>query len=413
MKANIITIGNEILIGQVTDTNSSFIARELNRIGISVYRMISIADDRDEIIKTLENTENEVEIVFMTGGLGPTNDDITKPALADYFDSKMIINTDVLEDVTIFFLKRGVQLSERNRKQADVPEKCDVIPNKSGTAPGMLFEKNGKVFISMPGVPFEMEEMFKEAVIPMLIKKFKLPCIYHYTIVTSGLPESQMADRIQSWENKLPGNIKLAYLPSPGILKLRLSACGDNEEKIKKDVDAEAEKLKEAIEDFIIGYGEDTIETVIGRLLKERNYSLSVTESCTGGYISKMITSVPGSSIYYRGGVIAYSNDIKNKFLGVKNSDLLKYGAVSESVVKQMAEGVIRKFKSSYSIATSGIAGPDGGTPEKPVGTTWIAVSSGRKTVAKVFKFGDNRERNIIRASVTALNMLRMFIRET
>lgn len=410
MKANIITIGDEILIGQVIDTNSSFIAKELNLAGIIVKRIVSVGDNKDEIIRALSDTDDDVKIVLITGGLGPTSDDITKPALAEYFGSKMVLNAKALENVKLFLHKRGVELNERNRKQAEVPEKCKIIQNKSGTAPGMWFEKNGKVYVSMPGVPFEMAEMFTESVIPLIKKKINTPLVMHFTVVTTGIPESQMADKIEKWETALPQFLKLAYLPSPGILRLRLSAYGTDNNALKNEIDKQSRLLNEIISDNIIGYGDDTIETIMAKVFKENNTSVSVAESCTGGLICKIITAVPGSSAYFKGGVVAYSNDIKNQILGVKNEDLIKYGAVSEPVVKQMAEGALNKFYSAYSVATSGIAGPDGGTPDKPVGSIWVAVASKEKTIARLYKFSDNRERNILRSSVAALTMLRQLI---
>lgn len=410
MKANIITIGDEILIGQVIDTNSSFLAKELNLAGITVKRIVSVGDNKDEITRALSDTDNDVKVVLITGGLGPTSDDITKPALAEYFGSEMVLNAEALENVKLFLHKRGVEFNERNRKQAEVPEKCKIIQNKSGTAPGMWFEKNGKVYVSMPGVPFEMAEMFTESVIPLIKKGITSTAVTHFTVVTTGIPESQMADKIEKWETALPQFLKLAYLPSPGILRLRLSAYGTDNTVLKNEIDKQSRLLSEIIHDNIIGYGDDTIETIMARVFKENNTSVSVAESCTGGLISKIITSVPGSSAYFTGGVVAYSNDIKNQILGVKNEDLIKYGAVSEPVVKQMAEGALNKFYSAYSVATSGIAGPDGGTPDKPVGSVWVAVASKEKTIARLYKFSDNRERNILRSSVAALTMLRQLI---
>jgi nicotinamide-nucleotide amidase len=410
MKAIIITIGNEILIGQIVDTNSAFIAKELNKNGITVHRILSVGDNRYEIINSLDEAGDDINLVILTGGLGPTADDVTKPALAEYFDTKISFHVGAFEYVKCFFEKRNHIISERNRKQAELPENCTFIPNKSGTASGMWFEKNGKVFVSLPGVPFEMTEMLTESVIPLLRERFILPQIIHYTIITAGIPESQMADRIESWESALPGHICFAYLPSPGILRLRLSAYGTDKKILKGEVEKWVSMLEELISDAIIGYGEDTMETIIADVMRKHNASLAIAESCTGGHISKMITSVAGSSEYFRGSIVAYSNDIKIKTLGVNSEDIIKYGAVSEVVVKQMAEGALEKFQAKYAIATSGIAGPGGGTPEKPVGTVWIAVASKQKTIARIYHLGDNRERNIIRGSVTALALLRSFI---
>ncbi|MBN2213964.1 MAG: competence/damage-inducible protein A [Bacteroidales bacterium] len=410
MKAEIITIGDEILIGQVIDTNSAFICSELNQTGIKVNRILSVPDNKDEIIDAINTSGKDVKIVLTTGGLGPTSDDVTKHALAEYFNQNLVLNNEVLEHIRRFLHTRRLKLNERNRAQALLPERCRLLPNEFGTAMGMWFEKENRHYFALPGVPHEMKAMMTGHVIPALIKQFELPAIVHCTIHTAGIAESVMADKISGWESDLPQNIKLAYLPSPGILRLRLTASGTDKRTLEGQVSYQAEKLKKIIGTGIFGIGHTTIEAETGSLLRQSRSTVAVAESCTGGNISRMITSVPGSSDYFRGGIIAYDNDVKIKMLGVDKRKIERYGAVSKHVVIQMAEGVRKKLKTAYAIATSGIAGPAGGTAEKPIGTVWIAVSCDEKTFAMVFSFGNLRETNIMRASVAALNMLRLII---
>jgi len=413
MQAEIITIGDEILIGQIVDTNSAWMAQELNMAGISVKQITSVSDDREHILKALDEAKLRADIILITGGLGPTNDDITKKTMCEYFNCKLRFDKAVYEDVKILFESRGYEVTPVNRAQAEVPENCIAIRNKNGTAPGMWFEENNKIFVSMPGVPYEMKGMMTEYVIPQLKKKFKLPAIIHKTILTQGISESFLADLIKEWESSLKEkNIKLAYLPSPSMVKLRLSVSGNDKEKLNAEVDRKIEELKKIISPYIYGYetyGEEseTIEKIIGKLLTERNQTLSIAESCTGGYISHLVTKVPGCSIYFEGSFVSYSYGIKEAELNVKLETLQQFGAVSKEVVEQMAKGVRERFKTDYSVAASGIAGPSGGTPEKPVGTIWIAVASKNKIIAEKFQFGNNRERNIHRSAITALNMLR------
>ena len=410
MKSEIITIGDEILIGQIVDTNSVFIAENLSKIGIETVRMTSVGDNRDSIINALNNAKDNADIIIMTGGLGPTDDDITKLALVEYFESKLILNQKILAGIKKFLISRSLEINERNIRQAELPDNCKIIPNKYGTASGMWFEKFSKTFISLPGVSYEMRTMIEKEIIPAFKKKFKLPAILHKTILTNGLAESDMAEKIKDWENKLPINMKLAYLPSPGILRLRLSVYGNNKSNLENDIKKQVENLNNIIPENIFGFDSDRIEELVGILLNKHNCSLGIAESCTGGKISGLITSVPGSSAYFKGSVVAYSNEIKRDVLGISETDLINHGAVSEAVVRKMAEGVSGLYKTDYAIATSGIAGPDGGTDSKPVGTTWVAVASKQHTIVQKYYFGDHRGRNIIKASVTALCMLRKLI---
>jgi nicotinamide-nucleotide amidase len=408
LNAELITIGDEILIGQVVDTNSAYLAAELNKLGISVIQITSVADTRDAIIKAFNEAASRAELILSTGGLGPTSDDITKPALADYFGSKLVTVPAVLEQIESLLASRNVVMNERNKKQAELPDNCEILHNSAGTAQGMWFKKEERVFIALPGVPYEMKAIFREEIEPRLRQRFTLPIIRHTTVLTQGVPESELANIIYDWENGLPGNIKLAYLPSPGLLRLRLTGktTGDAE-ALKVAMDAEVEKLKSIIGKHIFGYNDDKLEVIIGKLLKENNLSLSLSESCTGGMISLLITSVPGSSAYYKGGIVAYSNDVKTSDLNVSPYTLLINGAVSQPVVEQMAEGVRNRYQSDFAIAVSGIAGPSGGTPEKPVGTTWIAVASKKRIVSRVHNFGEERGRNMQKAAIAALFMLR------
>jgi len=410
MKAEIITIGDEILIGQIIDTNSAWIAEQFNRNGIEIYQITSVHDDKEHILEALKKAEEKVDFVILTGGLGPTKDDITKQVLCEYFNTKLVFHDSTFEHIKQRFKNRKIDLNKLNRDQALVPENCTVIPNKAGTAPGMWFEKNDTIFISVPGVPFEMKNLVENEILPRLQENSKTKAIYHKTVLTQGLPESMLAGKIEKWENSLPENIKLAYLPNPMAVRLRLSAIGKDKNQLKKLVNAEIEKLRKIIPENIFGYDTDTLAGVIGGLLKENGKTLAVAESCTGGYISHLITSVPGSSDYFRGAITAYSNEIKGKMLGVKPKTLKKKGAVSEQVAREMVLGIKSAMSTDYAVATTGIAGPDGGTTEKPVGTVWIAVAGQNEVMAKKYIFGDNRERNIFRSSQTALQMLRLLI---
>ncbi len=410
MNAEIITIGDELLIGQVVDTNAAWIANKLNLLGIDIYKITSISDKKKSIFKALEQIDQSTNLVLFTGGLGPTNDDITKKALAEYFRVKLVMNNEVLEKIKTFVIKRNADLNERNKQQALVPENCTVIQNTIGTAPGMWFENNGRIIISMPGVPFEMKEMMNNHILEELKKRHKDYYILHKIILTQGLPESKLAEILEDWEKNFPQELSVAYLPSPGIIKLRITGKGKNREYIEEMIHNKVDALKNIIPDYICGYDEDKLEENLGELLKEKKAIVSVAESCTGGNIGQLITSISGCSDYFKGGIIAYSNEIKENILNVNKRNIEIYGAVSKQVVEEMANGILKLFNTDFSIATSGIAGPTGGTKEKPVGTTWIAVADKNTVISQKFVFGDQRDRNIQRASLTAINMLQKLI---
>lgn len=416
MRAEILTIGDEILIGQIVNTNSVWMAQQLNLMGIKVVHMASVSDDKEAIIKAFDDAASRADFVFITGGLGPTKDDVTKKTFAEYFNTILEIDERVLNTVKGFFERRSRELTEINRQQALVPKGCTVIENKNGTAPGMWMKKNNTVFISMPGVPYEMKSMMTEIILPKIKSENKLPHIYHKTVLTQGLGESFLAEKIEKWEDGLvEKNIKLAYLPQPGIVRLRLSTSGDNVETLKLNIENEIEKLKKIIPEYIYGYenyGEEQpgLEKIVSAMLRERKQRVSLAESCTGGYIASLFTSLPGSSDIFNGGVIPYQNQIKHELLQVDEKLFETVGAVSKECVIQMADMVRKKLHTDYAIATSGIAGPAGGTDEKPVGTVWVAVASPEKTIALKFVFGDNRQRNIQMTANASLNMLRKII---
>ena len=408
MLTEIITIGDELLIGQVVDTNSARMAKLLNEHGIKVHQVTSVSDSKEHIIKALTEAAQRADIILITGGLGPTKDDITKNTLCEYFHTGLCFNADVYKDVENMFKIRGRNVTEINKKQAEIPENCIPLRNKNGTAPGMWFEEKGKVYVSLPGVPYEMVALMEDEVVPRLEKKFKFPAIVHKTILTQGIGESSLAQKIEAWEDSLAKeNIKLAYLPSPGMVRLRLSTSGDDAAQLKQKIAQKVEELIPLAGKYIYGYGQDTLEGVIGKLLLEKGKTLGTAESCTGGYIAHLITTVPGSSEYFKGAVVAYSNEIKEKWLGVTKATLQQYGAVSQQTVEEMAQGAGEKLHTDYVIAVSGIAGPGGGTPEKPVGTVWIAIKTPYKVFSHCFLFGAHRARNIQIAAITALNMLR------
>lgn len=406
MLAEIITIGDEILIGQIVDTNSAWMAQQLNIAGIKIKQITSVSDDADHIIEALTQAEKRARIILITGGLGPTKDDITKFTLARYFNMGMRRDQGVLDQVEAFFKKINRPMIESNTKQADVPDGCIVIPNKNGTAPCMWFEHNGNIIVSMPGVPFEMMYLMEEEIIPRLQKAFDLPAIYHKTILTAGLGESFLAAEIEDIENSLPASIKLAYLPKLGQVRLRLSTSGKNEEQLKADVEIYARQIINKLERYVVAEDDIALEKAILDVMEQKGLTLSTAESCTGGYIAHLITKHPGCSAVYAGGAVAYSYDLKESILGVKKETLAEYGAVSEQTVKEMALGAIKHFKTDYSVAVSGIAGPDGGTADKPVGTVWIAVASKTGVRAKLFTFGNKRVQNIERSAMSALSMV-------
>lgn len=412
MKAEIITIGDELLIGQVIDTNSAWIAEQLNLVGIRVHQITSISDERDHILKTLEDASHRADLVLMTGGLGPTKDDITKHTLCEYFDTELTFHEPSFKNVEKLFKARGYKVTELNRQQAEVPANCTPLSNPNGTAPGMWFEKNNVIYVSMPGVPFEMKPLVTNEVLPRLAEKLNSSYIVHKTVLTHGVGESLLAKIIETWEDELPENVKLAYLPQPGIVRLRITAVGSDKDALRKSLDNQIKKLASIIPDLIFGYNQDTLEGVTGKLLREKNQTLSTAESCTGGYIAHLITSIPGSSDYYRGSTVSYANEVKTKELNVKAIDIEKHGAVSEEVVRQMAAGAREKFDTDYALAVSGVAGPDGGRDEKPVGTTWIALATPESIIAKKYLFGEHRGRNIRKSALAALNMLRVELQQ-
>ncbi len=409
--ASIITIGDELLIGQTVDTNSAWMGQQLNKIGIWVKRRVAIGDVWDEIWRALDEESKQANIVFITGGLGPTADDITKPLLCEYFGGKLVVDVDALENVKMIFTKYIQRpLIERNLKQAEVPDVCEVIPNKKGTAPGMWFKKNATHFISMPGVPNEMKGMMDNYVLPKLPILFKLPVVIHQTLLVAGIGESFLAERLQDFENRLPPHVKLAYLPNYALLRLRLTATGENREKVSMEVEEQFSTLQKLVEDVMVAKEDISLEEAIGRVLQQRGKTLCVAESCTGGFMAHSITSVAGSSAYFFGSVTSYDNSIKQNILSVQADTLLNYGAVSEATVTEMVTGVRNLMNTDYAVAVSGIMGPGGGTDEKPVGTVWIAVCNKKKVLTRKFNFRFDRRRNIELTTMNALNMLRLFV---
>ena len=408
--ASIITIGDELLIGQVSDTNSAWIAQQLNKIGIALNNRISVGDDAQEIRKALDFGSRNSQVVLITGGLGPTNDDITKKVLCDYFDGKLVVNQASLENVKRLFEKvYNKPVSEVNLKQAEVPDVCEVIQNHRGSAPGMVFKKDDSMFISMPGVPYEMQGIMEE-VIPMLQKEFHVPAIIHKTILTSGIGESALAEKIKDFEDKLPKEIRLAYLPNYGMVRLRLSTSGFDKSKTENAIKNQFTALKELVKEFMVADEDLTMQQVVGKLLLENNNTISTAESCTGGAIASLITSVAGSSAYFKGSVVSYSNEIKQELLGVKKETLDAYGAVSEQTAREMLSGILKKMKTDFGIAVTGIMGPGGGSEEKPVGTVYVAVGNKEDQAVQKFKQRFTREKNIEVTSVMALNLMRKFL---
>ena len=407
MKAEIITIGDELLIGQTIDTNSAWMGAELSLAGFDVHKKTTIHDNRSDILQALSDSSGKSDVVLITGGLGPTSDDITKQTLCEFFNTKLVLDEEVLDMIGKMMLRRNFPMNENNRRQAEVPESCKVLTNAAGTAPGMWFEKDDTIFISMPGVPVEMKYIMNRHVLPALKKRFTSQVIIHRNVMTYGAPEARLAEILAGFEAGLPGHIKLAYLPSSGIIKLRLTGSGHDQKSVSDSVEIQVNKLYTIIPDLIYGENEESLELVIGKLLREKKKTLCTSESCTGGNIAHLITCVPGSSDYFVGSVIAYSNSVKIQLLGIDERIIEKEGAVSEPVIRTMAEGAKRILKTDYCVATSGIAGPGGGTPEKPVGTIWIAVASESGTVAEKHIFGTDRIANITRFSLVALNMLR------
>jgi len=408
MKASIVTIGDEILIGQIIDTNSSYIAKALDKIGIGAYEMVSVSDEKTHILQTLERLHNKVDVVIVTGGLGPTKDDITKKTFCEYFDDELVRNEEVLlhvKDLIEGIYKRPI--TAINVEQALVPSKAKVLFNKVGTAPGMWMEKDNTVFISLPGVPYEMKYLLDNEVIPALIQKYKRPFIVHKTIMTYGRGESLIAEQIEAWEDDLPSFIKLAYLPSPGKVRLRLTAKGTEEKLLHESINQEVIKLTHLIGDIIIGFEEDqSIEVVLGHLLKQKNLTLATAESCTGGKIAQMITSVPGASAYFKGSVVSYSTDTKVQVLNIPQKLIDNYSVVSENVAKKMALSVQKLMQTDYAIATTGNAGPLKGDADAEIGTVFIAIATPKSVFVEEFNFGQPREKVIDRTVAKGLEML-------
>lgn len=406
MLAEIITIGDEILIGQIVDTNSAWMAAELNKIGVKVKQITSISDEAQHIVKALEDAQSRADIILITGGLGPTKDDITKLTLAKYFNMPLRLDEETLAHVKEFFDKLNRPMIEVNIKQAEVPDGCTVIKNKNGTAPCMWFEHHGKIIVSMPGVPFEMKYLMEDEIIPRIKERFEMPFIFHQNILTAGLGESFLAEQIADIENALPAYIKLAYLPKLGQVRLRLSAAGTNEAQILTDVAYYTKQIVERVEKYVVLTEDLPFEKAVLNLMDKHQLTLSLAESCTGGYVSHLFTQHPGSSSVFQGGAVTYSNDLKQLVLGVSETTLATFGAVSEQTATEMAQGAVKNFRTDYAVAITGIAGPDGGTPEKPVGMVWIAVASKTEVKAKMFKFASQRFQNIERSAMAALMML-------
>jgi nicotinamide-nucleotide amidase len=402
------TIGDELLYGQVIDTNSAFMGQELGKLGLRVRQITSVSDFADEIVAALDLARERADVVLMTGGLGPTKDDLTKHVLARYFGAELVMHEPTLRHVEGIFARYNRPMLEVNRQQAMVPSNCTVLHNALGTAPGMWFEDRGTIFVSMPGVPFEMKGLMKDEVLPRLQQHFQTPPIEHVVVQTVGLGESYLAEKIADWESALPSNIKLAYLPSLGGVRLRLSGYADGQPDLRARMEALLPALRERIGDVIFAVGEVPLEQAVGQLLLERDLTVGTAESCTGGYVAYRLSSVPGSSRYFQGSVVAYSNDIKMRELGVKPATLAEHGAVSEATVREMAEGLRQRLGVDVAIATSGIAGPDGGTPTKPVGTICIAYADQHQTVSRQFSFDRGRQLNVEYTSTAVLNLLRL-----
>ena len=408
MQAELITIGDEILIGQTIDTNSAWMGKELNALGIQVSQITSIKDERNAIRSAILAAEKSAaKIILITGGLGPTKDDITKHVLCEYFETELVRNEEVLAKIQAFFKSRGREMLESNNMQADLPKACTVLLNDMGTASGMWFEKGDTIFVSMPGVPYEMKHLMSDRVLPKILERFELPAIFHKTIMTEGIGESFLVELIKDWENSLVAEeIAIAYLPSPGIVRVRLTAQGQNKATLEEKVLRKANELHQLVPQYIFGEDDISLEEALAAALKAKGKTIATAESCTGGYIAHLLTSISGSSAYYLGGFVSYDNQVKIETLKVSKESIEDDGAVSKTVVEQMANGARNLLKTDFAIATSGIAGPDGGTEEKPVGTVWIAIASEKGVQAKKFLFEQNRERNIRRSAMAALSMV-------
>jgi len=409
LQAEIITIGDEILIGQIVDTNSAYISKALNKIGVSVYQITSIQDDKEHILKALKEAEENADIVIITGGLGPTKDDITKHTICEYFKDTLIKNEDVLDQIEYLFKTHiNTPISDLNRNQAIVQSKAIILKNRFGTAPGMLFEKNDKTFVSLPGVPYEMKNLLSLEVLPILQKKYKCPYIIHKTILTYGLGESAVANRLEKWENNLPKHIKLAYLPNLGRVRLRLSSKGFDKIKIDSDMSTYINELLTYVNDIFVGFEEDgSLEAIVGQLLLKNNHTLATAESCSGGNIARLITSVPGASQYFAGSVVSYNERIKSDILQVQKSTIKNYSVVSGEVVKEMAMGIKKLFNTDYAIAVTGNAGPTKDKTDKKLGVVFIGIATPNSFFMEEFNFGQPREKVIQKASIKSLELLR------
>jgi nicotinamide-nucleotide amidase len=413
--ASIITIGDELLIGQVIDTNSAWMAQQLNKAGIWVKRRVAVGDTWNDIWQALDEESKHADIILITGGLGPTADDITKPLLCQYFGGKLIVDEQVLAHVKYLFekvFKRTPPFLDRNLKQAEVPDVCTVLHNARGTAPGMWFEKEGKVYVSMPGVPYEMQGLMTSEVLPRLQTHFKMSAIVSRTLITFGIGESFLAERIKDFEEALPANIKLAYLPNYGMVRLRLTGTADDEASITPQVQTLFDALLKLLPDVLVTDKDEPMEKVVGKLLLQRKKTMATAESCTGGYIAHRITVNAGSSEYFKGSIVSYSNQVKEDVLEVPHDYFFTVGAVSEEVVRAMVKGVLKEIKADYAIAVSGIMGPGGATAEKPVGMVWVAVGNEEKVITQLFNFRFDRVRNIEITAMNAFNLLRKFIIE-
>jgi len=413
VRAEIITIGDEILFGQIIDTNTQWIGSELTGIGVRTVRKTSVGDTRDDILSAFSDAGKRADIIIVTGGLGPTKDDITKHTFCEFFGSSLKMNEEALALVTAFFAKRGRAMTELNVQQAALPDNCTYIPNLWGTAPGMWFEKDDVVYVSLPGVPYEMKNLMQFEILPRLKARFTLNVIQHKSVRTIGIGESFLAEKIAPWEDALPKHIRLAYLPHFGQVKLRLTGTGADADVLNSELQEQVNLLLPMIEEHVYGYDLDELETVIGALLVKDNATVGTAESCTGGFLAHRLTNIPGSSAYFEGSVVSYSNSVKINVLGVSEDTLIKHGAVSEETAREMAEGARQVLNTTYAISTTGIAGPDGGTADKPVGTVWIACATPTETVSQLLKLANVRSINIEMATTYALNLLLKTIKKT
>ncbi|MGM0529884.1 MAG: competence/damage-inducible protein A [Bacteroidota bacterium] len=410
MKTEIITIGDEILIGQIADTNAQFMTSELSVNGFDVHRITSVGDIEEDVVECLNEANQRADFVFITGGLGPTADDVTRKAITRYFDCQWEENQAMLERIRKFLAERGYDLTPRNREQSKTPRGSKIFINQIGTAPGIWMTHAHTHFVFMPGVPFEMRKLMKESIVPYLKQNFIKKYYLYKNIITQGIPEAYLADKLKDWQESLPANLALAYLPSPGMIKLRLSGKGDDPEPLHNILKEKVKALKDIIPDFLVHVGDESLEELVGELLVSRGQTVATAESCTGGNIASRIVSVAGSSRYFTGSVVAYSNDVKRQMLAVKGESIRKYGAVSKEVVEEMVAGVMDLYHTDYAVAVSGIAGPTGGIKDKPVGLTWIAAANRKTTTVHKYLFGSNRGVNIEKATNTALNLLRKMI---